>query len=382
MKEYLSIAIVLCSLIGCTETKKDIKPDNGTNIVYQVDTENTSTFHLDEIADLASVVPLETTSDNLIGEIKEVFLTDSLIIIWDSKMRNILVFNKDGRYKYNIGRRGSAAGEYAEIRDVYVEGSRVYVSDLPTQRILTYDISGKFIKSDNFGYHLYSFYPTEAGYWGANANQNDGKFELIFVEKKSQKIEYGFFPCEAHLMPQLDSNFSQNETTGDVFFHSRYDNVIYKIEDKNVIPYIKIDFGAATIPYTREKEPEKLNEVLFNNSLDYTGQIHNVYAYDDKLFLSFYKYYKGTNRIDGYEAYISLNENNMIVYNPVDIVYPGSDNVVEPDPAIIGLSQGKLIYQINPGSIPEILLTKLKVYSSELSFDSNPVLFLYDLDKK
>jgi len=86
-------------------------------------------------------------------------------------------------------------------------------------------------------------------------------------------------------------------------------------------------------------------------TLKYDGKIHNVFSYGDNLFFSFSCY--PDNEMQGRYAYINFNSPNPVVYYLK--IKHSNELAVQPLPDILGLSKGKLIYQIIPGMHKTVL---------------------------
>ena len=174
---YYVLLFIIIFFYGCNQ-----KNNNLTSVYsYKIEAENESEFDLEKIASYAGMIPLETTDECLIGKIQNVFLTDSAIIIFDSQQKKILLFDRYGNYKYQIGSRGPGPAEYRGIECVYFDeiGNRIFISDPIQKKIIQYDINGYFISSWQSEYFIYAFYPTVYGYWVVNAGQNDKYYYII-----------------------------------------------------------------------------------------------------------------------------------------------------------------------------------------------------------
>jgi hypothetical protein len=130
--------------------------------------------------------------------------------------------------------------------------------------------------------------------------------------------------------------------------------VIYKIEDTEIIPFLAFDFGSGKNPY--DINFRRFVEEF--DHLEYTGQINNLYRYGNKLFFLF-KHTTGIGidkPIEIYSAYMSLDELNPVIYQ-LGIKH-SPEIKIQPLPEILGLSKGKLIFQLLPGLLSEEHLTK------------------------
>ncbi|NDV58504.1 6-bladed beta-propeller [Bacteroides sp. 519] len=367
---FLTVSISSCK-------KKEIVSSDAILGKILIDNKKTSSLDINAIGDFDKIILLETIPESMIGEIEKVFLTDLYIVIWDSKMHRVLCFDFEGNFIRCIGKNGGGPEEYIKIADVYMKDENcISILDSSTKRIIEYNIIGEYNSSYQLQEYLYSFYPDENGFWGINGYQNDQKYDLIYISSETNKIEAGFFPGNSKIAMRPTNHFVKNEISNEILFHSQYIDVIYKIESKNVIPWLWIDFGDKRNPYT---DLTSSNIDVDLASAEFMGHINNLHIYKDNLFFSFHDYHGLSKSYDSYNVYVSLNNMNSIVYQ-YDIKH-SPDLKIQPLPDIVGLSKGKLIYQINPEFLPENIFqekyagTQLENITSE----SNPLLVLYNL---
>lgn len=60
---------------------------------------------------VVSYMALETKSNNLLKNIKRVFVTDSSLVLFKDELHRIMLFSSKGDYWHDIGRRGAASDE-------------------------------------------------------------------------------------------------------------------------------------------------------------------------------------------------------------------------------------------------------------------------------
>jgi len=127
-----------------------------------------------------------------------------------------------------------------------------------------------------------------------------------------------------------------------------------------------MDFG-------KRKNTYNVYSTEYQNS-EFDGKINNVYCYGNNLFFSFIR--SMNNTINTYNVYINFDDPMPIVYK-INIKY-SSSIPVQPIPEILGLSQGKIIYQILP--YYEVIFKKLQSVFEDLTIESNPILVFYNLN--
>jgi hypothetical protein len=351
--------------ISCTN--KENKEEYIDSSLIKISTENTlSDFNIDEIADFQSIIPLETTNDNLIGEMTKVILKDSLIVIFDFKMNNVLVFDTEGQFKYKIGSKGNGPKEYVKIYDIYLDKKTdwVYLTDELTKHIQIYNIKGDFISSLSTEYSLISFFPSNEEYWGVIHHQDNEKNNLILMNEKL-KTTKKYFSNKMRL-PLIPTNYFIENEKDEVFFHYPYNKTIYMINEQDIKPYLTLDFGKIST--------ENIDK---NKTFHSTPLLLDVYLHKNHLLFNFSEPLEN----DGfmvYNCYLSLDTMQPVVFK----IFSGfsKEIPIAPLPIIVDMSDGKLIFQIVPEMLPESVFDHLKNTSlNNLTSESNPVLVLYKL---
>ncbi len=103
---------------------------------------------LSEIASDTWFVKLETNSKCLIGKISSVKLVKDKILI-QAGLSRLLLFNADGSFHSQVGRKGNGPGEYTQIFATAVDESsgHIFIVDNGGGRILEFDGTGAFVNS-------------------------------------------------------------------------------------------------------------------------------------------------------------------------------------------------------------------------------------------
>ena len=103
-----------------------------------------------DIVDSISYIPLETSNNCLLGDIQCVKKDDDVFFVKDIK--GIFVFDKEGRFKNEIGRRGNGPGEYFYIDNFYLDRKNKLVCLIfnAKKQILQYDYDGNYVSTLHF----------------------------------------------------------------------------------------------------------------------------------------------------------------------------------------------------------------------------------------
>ncbi len=124
-KIILGMTLVSISFWSCHKSSQNLqeKIENSTPVASMISHQksvevnidlNKDCLPFDSLMTKVSYVKLETTGDNLIGEISQLLFVDDKIIVvdvWKSKI--ITVYDMKGHYLYKIGSQGQGPQEYA-----------------------------------------------------------------------------------------------------------------------------------------------------------------------------------------------------------------------------------------------------------------------------
>ena len=148
MKHVAIFIIALLTLISCrNKDNSNIKnSDIETISVFEhySDKKSFSSF-----IDTIELIPLETTEDNLIGEITRIVFHDKKYYVRSTNsMQNgkLFVFDETGKFIRRIGKNGNGPGEFVNFYDFAITSdNHIVVADY--HRMLHFDSEGRFLNS-------------------------------------------------------------------------------------------------------------------------------------------------------------------------------------------------------------------------------------------
>lgn len=354
---------------------------NSTSIVdvkYEVNInpDESKTLNFSKTADFIKYVPLETTKEALIKHVEKMFITDSLIIIFDDMLSDIFLFDQEGKYINKCGRKGEGPGEHILFNDVSFDKSTnlVFAHEAIKRVMYIYNMSGDLIReipTDHIWFR--SFCKVDNGYWIYTGYNNDDTDNSLLKVDDDFAIIRGQFPQKVFFRTIIHSTFIQKEN--EKYFISPYDNIIYRIYNDSLAPYIRIDFGDKTLPYEKiatfsdEKEYNKLIEK--NNYLGYLG---DFLFYRDQLYFTFSSISENSlqyiacydielNKVNIYDGY-SLYRKKNFKFNDMTFMQPKAT------------FENDLVFLIHPYELQE---KDMQILQEDVRFhvdlDSNPILF-------
>lgn len=267
MKNNFKYLVVLCLLIiiilfSCKkETNKSrISETEIENIT--IDLDNNIQVAYDSLIERVEFIKLETTEDNLIGQISQVFFIDSLIIVVDSEnAKSISVFEINGKFKNTIGEIGNGPEEFVEISNVVIvpNSNLLTVLDRPQKKILYYSLDGTFVKYERQPFMLNYFEFLDSGHKAFNTismfdyayGRNRGK--SLIVTDSTNEIIYGAFDDTYRDDFHYVINRPLRKYGQQVFFSTNLTDSIYIVQNDKIIPKYYIDIKNNSMPNLNDK---------------------------------------------------------------------------------------------------------------------------------
>ncbi len=108
--------------------------------------ENTKVY-LSEIANNIEYITLENNEQSYLGKIGQLRFIKDRIVLVDSRMNSIHIFNNKGKHINKISSIGKGPNEYISIGwiDVSLKDSSIYLLDNETSNLLKFALNGEFI---------------------------------------------------------------------------------------------------------------------------------------------------------------------------------------------------------------------------------------------
>jgi hypothetical protein len=257
MKQYntlLFICIIAC-FIACTKTIT-YNSIGAEEIV--IDAQNQNALSLDSLIKKVEFIKLETTGKNFIGNISQLLITDSFLIVVDSRYaKAIHVFDMNGKYRNSIGQIGQGPDEYVELSFACLspDKKQIAVLDKMRRKIIYYTINGKyeyseyreilcskfeFLPDGNKAYHT--------GSWGA-VELGQYKDSALVVTNNKDSILYGAF-YEFYKAGQFAYKMKQSlwRFKDEIYFSPGFSHTIYQVTDSMVTPKYYINITHNSMP--------------------------------------------------------------------------------------------------------------------------------------
>jgi len=367
---FFLILISCCCCKNNTDTKRKTPLKK---IVFS--NRNVDILYNNEIADSTSILKLETRKESLIGEISKMYMTDSLIIIYDQIESKISIFDNRGSFIRNIGSKGKGPSEFIQITDMcfYPDSKQIEVFDIQLRKLLCYNINGDLLYVKRSKYDFLSFYRTKKGYWVYSSfdTRNPDKCNLLFLSNNLKTIKSEYCPAENFYDRSNNHDNFVASSNGDLFFHYGCNDTIYKLNEKDAIPFLYVDFENRKVPYNKLSKltsRQEYDRILYFNKVRF-GNLSNLLIEDNLMFFSCSKYsLESTPR---YCAYCKLDSLNCRFYKEIVSNFP-----YEISPKCI--FKGKMVFLIYPCYLnPTNIKNLKKIFNVDVEYNDNPMLLFF-----
>ena len=150
MKQFLIQAIFFLLIFYSCSNPESIPQK--TCIVMDLDqAPQTDTLKFSQLFSQAHIIPLDTSSSSLMGNIQRLAIAEGNIFAVDKFVaQTVFMFDEKGNFIRTIGSKGSGKGEYINPQDIAFDKDkkRIFVLDSYTPRVFEYDyVSGNHIST-------------------------------------------------------------------------------------------------------------------------------------------------------------------------------------------------------------------------------------------
>ena len=239
-------------LLSCSKKKEENSleavPLKKAPVVVDVDMKSDeNTLPLDSLFEFVSAVKLETTNDNLLGDVWDILFLDDKIIVEDMEYtKSLTVYDQVGNYLHKIGMLGQAPNEYAFLDYVSADSNGIRLTDIGGQKIMQFDLNGNMLQSVKM-----PFFAERCELLSDNmlVSQSDGGIVAdgiackprIVVSDLQGNVSFSAFPTDHHENYHLSIVHPMRKFKNDLFFIPPYNDTIYQITKEGIYPHYILD---------------------------------------------------------------------------------------------------------------------------------------------
>ncbi|WP_203257021.1 6-bladed beta-propeller [Hyunsoonleella ulvae] len=349
-----------------------------------------SKMDLNDVLYDIELIPLETTSESLIGKIDNIIYDSNCYFIHDKNNNKLLRFGKNGKFLNSIGTIGKGPQELLRMRDVAINREKKIISilDSKSRKVLRYDYTGKFIDSKPFYYMVSEHeYGNNSLVFGASIVQKNksipliASYRLIIADTNSIPLGLAFKTPENSFV--YATTRPLRKFNDFIYYHQPFSNGIWKIEKNNLIPFIKFEFEKNGFPDKVWKKQISTKEFieLKNKHLNFSG---DFIITDNCSFFTFYSEKGVSNMFFNTESKNMLYGNNLkwVNDNQLMMLYRRPIGVGENNSFIGKIEAIELFYHkqaVEDGGIKNGLKPKYWEIIEKIKQTDNPVIVTYKL---
>ena len=292
MKKIISIG--LCLLLFCSCVDK--KPSDGCPVL-RVSLERQEVSMKDLFSRL-EVIPLETNDSCLLVFPDKVLCANGRYEVFDHKRFALFLFDEEGQFVRQVGRRGEGVGEYREVYDVAHDSRNGHICLLsPFWEMFVYDAEGRFLERlqlpEKSNYQALMDYGDYFVTWTLPITDEECGISVISKDSLQCVREYWHGnPNTMFLFPRAFYQFGE-----DLYFFRPFQREVYRIDlngmqvayrwDFGNDNYSIEDFGVSLKEKGDRREGNKLIEKLRDSTIPYCIQENrqnNKYYYAQFVF--------------------------------------------------------------------------------------------------
>ncbi len=158
MKKIIPFSILIIALLLVKCSNKKANPDINSDVNNKIATQilhfpesGEDTLKASYFADTVIYIPLETTRESFIYNINQLWMNDSVILIYCPRA-GLLMFQQNGKFVRKIGKQGKGPGEYGTIYKFEVIHDTIYISSTGRRSFLRYTFDGTYCDEIHLNY--------------------------------------------------------------------------------------------------------------------------------------------------------------------------------------------------------------------------------------
>jgi len=387
MKKIKNITIgILASIaaVSCSNRNYDISADFSDVDTIMYDTEHPNIILRDSIYDNVHYIKLETKKECLIGNVDDLLLGDSTIVVMDKYIAQAaFLFDYNGKYLGQLSKMGRGPHEYLRVSDVTLYDGKIVLFDEISDKMMFFDERGhyldeiyceifatavEFIDSDNILFDISGRYYT--------GNKKYNKYSFV-LQNRNMDIKYRFG------LPDYDGSFSLSRNVnlikcGDsIYGNVSFKDIIYLLDKEGAhakYSLVMKPYAASDFPFSTQDEYESICKKYsffdgeFIELKDYSYVFYRGHT-DESTYCLLYNHKTKTTRA------ISNGFNNPMSCFFFYPITRCSDNTL-----VCAVKASRMNWF--KGALNDALQDSeiLQDLYSDITYDSNPVLFFYNIN--
>lgn len=287
--------------MACTSKK-----ENAQNDIVHISFQEEGNPILSEKDMECYFIPLETTLDNLMGEIHRIEIFDNLIFALDNTQRKLLIFDMNGKFVQQIGNNGNGPGGYVYPMNFSINKNKriISIADAGQNKLLNYNLDNyqymSTQKTSNFRDCI--LLSDENIAWYSTSGLDLDKRMRYFLRITDSDLQDKEYHNEADFTSHygISSGSAFHQLKDRSFIHFSHSASIWEITTAGTKAVYQLSFGADQLPpleYLQEESRGQRDyaKSLLNSEYIYTYEVHETASHVAILY-----YKKGETHIGFY----------------------------------------------------------------------------------
>lgn len=211
--------------------------EESDRIVIDLEKEVQDSILFSSFVDSIAYIPLETKDECLIGKIRDVIISDSIVFVLKGEMDEVLLFDRAGRYLRKISGRGSGPGEYTLIGQMFYNEKRQTLS-VASYKILEYDLWGNCLNEFQPSFYVSDLFQLDNGdYLLSRLERLDEPNSLLVLTDAKGNIKKEVLKRNPEYNIETTHYWELFSWGDDVRFISpQVENIVYSYENETLKP--------------------------------------------------------------------------------------------------------------------------------------------------
>lgn len=268
--KYVYLVLLLILFCNCSSKKEEHRGCLAS--ISLADLSFDKSLRLSNFASSVEAIPLETTDESLIGEIRKVIYRNGLYYLRVTNgftNSRILVFSRTGHFLFKIDKQGQGKGEYIDMGD-FILTPRSNIKVLSWSKIVTYDSLGNYLHESPMSYYADDAIAYDNGYLITHTTLGPKNRKLLVAftnEDKKIALFFNRSRLEANKLLYFHGLNAFSRCGNQVYFHYSLCDTIYSVASiDHVSPTFYLDFGKYKIDYSDVTDVDKCLDIEKKNS--------------------------------------------------------------------------------------------------------------------
>ncbi|MGL5682495.1 MAG: 6-bladed beta-propeller [Marinifilaceae bacterium] len=232
IKYVMLICALIIGLVGCKEGDE----------FPTLDVVDAKIVSVHDVLEKMRFIPLETSAECLLGDVREVIVEDTLLFIPSREIihiKEVYVFSTSGKFLRSIGCEGNGPGEYVNAISSTVDKERkeVLIMDISKNCLLCYDYDGNYIetrKLNNVPNHATNMQWLDKGRCGFiyPIGIESQAFQLFMINGSGEKVaQVGMINNWAGESWYIDKRAGFRQTKNNILALCSFNDTLYQLND-------------------------------------------------------------------------------------------------------------------------------------------------------